>query len=175
MLSIMQFVYISLPTLMLVLTTGSVKSLEYVMFGVNSARSNSSFPVSILVLNATSDVRIDMALIGRPPATSYESSNYGGPYGAEYSYLLPYTSLKGDRWSVFEASAVIHANKLAHLEIDVGDLSKVSKETLMFVLNGSDSSDSFRTGFSPISIDNSETTRPETKPKTKRNRCFHTD
>ncbi|XP_055342262.1 CD109 antigen-like [Paramacrobiotus metropolitanus] len=166
----MQFLHISLPALMLVLTTGSVKSLDYVVFGLNSARSNSSFPVSILVQNATSDVRIDLALIGRL-STSYGSSNYGGSYGPDYSYMLPFAPsfLKGDdRFLVYNASAVIQANKLAHLEISVGDLSRMAKETLMFVLNGSDLSDSFRSGFSPIGIDNSEATKIKKKSKTKR-------
>ncbi|XP_055342087.1 alpha-2-macroglobulin-like protein 1 isoform X1 [Paramacrobiotus metropolitanus] len=166
MVGIMQFLHIFLPTLMWVSTAGSATGIQYVVFGLNSARSNSLFPVSILVLNATSEVRIDMALIGRPPATSY---GLYSNYDSGEMLLYASASLKGDdRFLVFNASAVIQANKLAHLEIDVGDLSAMVKEPMVFVLNGSDPSDSFRTGFSPIKIENNETTTVTKKAKTKR-------
>ncbi|XP_055342125.1 CD109 antigen-like [Paramacrobiotus metropolitanus] len=110
----------------------SVSGLEYVILAPNIIRSDSKFPVSVLVHNATSDVHIDVALVGKPTAND------------------------GDTL-VFKNSAVVQTDKLAVMEIDVGDLSSLVSGSMACIVNGSDSSDSFRTSYGPLTISTTTT------------------
>ncbi|XP_055328829.1 uncharacterized protein LOC129581651 [Paramacrobiotus metropolitanus] len=138
----------------LLLAAARVTALNYVIFAPNSIRSNSTFPVSILVHNATSGVQMDVALIGKP-FSSY-SNNYDNPF-----VTLEYVEQSDKDISVFRRSIVIQAGKLTVLQIDVGNLASLTSGTAALVVNGSDSSDSFRTSYGPLTINTTTATETE--------------
>ncbi|XP_055342112.1 uncharacterized protein LOC129590767 [Paramacrobiotus metropolitanus] len=113
-----------------------VNGLEYVIFGSRSIRSNSTFPVSILVINATSNVSIEMSL------------TVPGNLSAS-----PLT---------FTTAAVLQPDKLTHPEIHVGDLSPAITENFTLHINGSDSSEFFHAMYAPpVQIKSDTTARIE--------------
>ncbi|XP_055342234.1 thioester-containing protein 1 allele R1-like [Paramacrobiotus metropolitanus] len=104
------------------LCSGFVSGLDYVILGLGGVEPGRPFPVSILVFHATSDVKIDMALVGQRHAGQL----------------------------VFSSSALIQDERLTTLEISVGDLSAMTADNMTLYINGADSSAAFSAAYPNI-------------------------
>ncbi|XP_055348319.1 CD109 antigen-like isoform X2 [Paramacrobiotus metropolitanus] len=101
--------------------------IRYTIIGPKSVQSNTTFPISILCENATSDVKVDVTV--RP----YESPKWAWGNGSYPGQFM------------FPKSFTLKLNQLTRLEIDIPDLSQYpdTGNRLGLSINGSDSTDTF--------------------------------
>ncbi|XP_055342086.1 CD109 antigen-like [Paramacrobiotus metropolitanus] len=128
------------------LLAGAANALNYVIFGLNTVRSNSVFPVSILVVNSTSDVYVNMTLTGY---RNWSPVNGSSSDAARRSDFNPENSSLS-----FTTSAVIQANVLTRVDMKVGDFSSLATPVAYLSVSVADPTYSFTGYVTPVALDN---------------------
>ncbi|XP_055342089.1 uncharacterized protein LOC129590746 [Paramacrobiotus metropolitanus] len=141
----------------LLLLAGAANALNYVIFGLNSVRSNSVFPVSVLVVNTTSDVHVNMTLLG------YRSGSSVNANSTDPSRHFDFDP-EGSGLS-FTTSAVIQADVLTRVDIKVGDFSGLATPVARLIVSISDSTYSFTGYVAPVALDNATTEKKDAPVK----------